>query len=498
MAQQPVGAGSGAKVRSPQLPLQDPPKESLSAPSHQQSSAPTVELPSIESPGTLPLGTTQQYVSPSSTPVSNYSTPEPDSSDRPNESLPDESLPDPSVPDESSSNTEPQFPSRYPQSPNPTIQPHPAMPDPTPEPTVDETQNAEDDQFWQSIFWPGLPLMAAGVLAIVVLRNLDALTGKVPPTIEPTPIEEIENTSDGIPDNGVIPPNDVVPPNDVIPDDDIVPSNNGNAGGDGNQPVEASASALEKAKTSMAAGEYEDALRWLEEVPPNAQTEEYAQLVAEAEQLRNQSGQTNRAMLDEAIVSLNQPRVSTEVNQASDYGRAMVLANRIQRGQPLYEEAQQYIQRWGQNILDLAKSRAISGEYAEAIAAAQLIEIDFPTLYQQAQALIKDWEQYEDTGASHQEMIETVRSTIRGDSASSYNRAIGRLRSIQLGQPKYEEAQQLIDEWSWEILDIANWRATRGNFYPAIDAASLVPEGTAAYQDAKDAIAEWRQELVGG
>jgi hypothetical protein len=263
-------------------------------------------------------------------------------------------------------------------------------------------------------------------------------------------------------------------------------------------PVGEAASALDRAKAAQAAGLYDEALRWLDQVPANAQTAEYATLQAELEQFRNQTGQRNQAILNEAIASLNQERDPAPVIQASDFGRAMALANRIPPGQPYYDEAQAYVQRWGQVILDLAKARAQSGAYGEAIGAASMIEDDLPLLYQQAQTLISEWQQYIDTDTSNQDIIDGAKARIQYGNALSYGRAIREVMTIEPGQPQYDEARQLLDSWSREILAIANTHASEGDLLAAIETAEMIPPEAPVSLETRQAIGEWGEQLAGG
>ncbi|NEQ97045.1 MAG: hypothetical protein F6K30_10020 [Cyanothece sp. SIO2G6] len=331
-----------------------------------------------------------------------------------------------------------------------------------------ENNTSESSTSKSSSFWTGLALLMLGILAVVVVRNLPALRGNTttsrPPAIEGNP------TDPSSPDNAQNPVDTT--------------------------PTGEAESALGQAKAAQAAGLYDEALRWLDQVPANAQTAEYAALRAELEQFRSQSGQRNQAILNEAIASLNQDRQPAPVIQASDFGRAMALANRIKPGQPVYDEAQVYVQRWGQVILDLAKARAQSGAYGEAIAAASLIDANLPLLYPQAQALIKEWQQYLDTDVSNQDIIDGAKARIQYGDVLSYSRAIREVRDIDPGQPQYDEARQLLDTWSREILAIANDKAQEDDLLAAIEAAESIPPEAPVSLEARQAIGDWANQLA--
>ncbi|MGJ3251599.1 MAG: caspase family protein [Elainellaceae cyanobacterium] len=243
---------------------------------------------------------------------------------------------------------------------------------------------------------------------------------------------------------------------------------------------------------------YEDVLTWLDQVPSSEQDENYADLRAEAEELYAQSRQQNQQILNQAIASLGQARQLTPTNQASDFSRAITQARAIEPGQPLYEQAQQHIQRWSGVILDLAKARANAGDYAGAIAAARLIPPEQTEIYEAAQQSIQDWQPVVDQQTANQQAIQDARAMLQPGQASSYSRAISKLRTIQETQPSYDEAQRLIEAWSQDILTLARDRAAWGSLYNAIDTAALVPQGTSAYAPAREDIERWRSQLIGG
>ena len=54
------------------------------------------------------------------------------------------------------------------------------------------------------------------------------------------------------------------------------------------------------------------------------------------------------------------------------------------------------------------------------------------------------------------------------------------------------EAQKSIAEWSDTILNIAQLRGSQGRLSDAVEAAKLVPSGTAAHANAQKAIATWK------
>jgi len=191
---------------------------------------------------------------------------------------------------------------------------------------------------------------------------------------------------------------------------------------------------------------------------------------------------------------LAQAKGRIQPNQASLFSQAIAQAQKIQPGEPLYEEAQQDIQRWSQVILDLAEGRAKQGNFASAIAAAKLVPSTNSSIYNRAQSAIKTWQTQAKQQQQNQAIIQAAKQQLRRNQASSYNRAINTLSKISPGQPGYAQAQQLIDQWSRQIYLIANSRAWRGQLSLAIKTAALVPPDTPSYPAAQQAIARWQKD----
>lgn len=192
----------------------------------------------------------------------------------------------------------------------------------------------------------------------------------------------------------------------------------------------------------------------------------------------------NQKIWDESLLSLQDV-------SASGLNRAIAKATSIPKNDPLYETAQISIARWSGTILDIAQSRALNGNYTEAIAAAQLVPESTKDIHEQAQQFIAEWQPYLSNSLN---ILKQAKTTFQPGQASSYSKAIDQLRKISPGQPGYEEAQKLINDWSETILQIATLRATRNKFDEAILAARLVPADTSSHDKAQRAIADWEKQ----
>ena len=157
---------------------------------------------------------------------------------------------------------------------------------------------------------------------------------------------------------------------------------------------------------------------------------------------------------------------------------------------PFYAQAQADIYRWSETILDIAKGRAQEGDYAGAIAAANLIPQNHPatkTVARQASAAVQDWQQIGKRNL-YRDYLARAQATIQPQQASSYNRAIGILRQIAFGSKEYTVAQNLIYEWNKQIYLIVQQRADKGDFKQAVEAAKLISSRSIYHQLAKDEI----------
>ncbi|MCU0548098.1 MAG: caspase family protein [Leptolyngbya sp. Prado105] len=96
------------------------------------------------------------------------------------------------------------------------------------------------------------------------------------------------------------------------------------------------------------------------------------------------------AAIDSAKI-LNEARSFIKPTLASDANRAIERARAIPPSDPLYAQAQQDIDRWSRNILEIARKRAEQKEFQQAISAAQLVPKDRPQVYAEAQKAIQQW-----------------------------------------------------------------------------------------------------------
>lgn len=194
---------------------------------------------------------------------------------------------------------------------------------------------------------------------------------------------------------------------------------------------------MQSAQVAFEAQQYEDANRQLAQIPAALRSPEHNQLLE----------QTNRELLNQAKTMLIRTREPRTENQVSDLVEAIKVARLIKLEQPLYQEAQQNIDRWSRLIMDMAQGRAERSNDASIM-----------------------------------------------DAANNYSMAISAARLVPTDQKAYQQAQEAIALWSQKILDLANARAANGELDLAIQIGELVPPNTTVYASAQEAIASWRNQ----
>ncbi|MFN5892429.1 MAG: caspase domain-containing protein [Dolichospermum sp.] len=141
---------------------------------------------------------------------------------------------------------------------------------------------------------------------------------------------------------------------------------------------------LEVAQAQAEQRKYENAIATAQLITKKEPLYSQAETVIKKWQIEAKQYVSNKTLLDTATALIIP-------EQASSYNRAIVVAKKIQRGQPGFEIAQTSINQWSENILDLAKIRANQGDFQGAISTAILV----PTgaiAYEDAQDAIQKWQ----------------------------------------------------------------------------------------------------------
>ncbi len=192
-----------------------------------------------------------------------------------------------------------------------------------------------------------------------------------------------------------------------------------------------------------------------------------------------------------------------------DLEAAITQAKEIQANRPLYVESRRLIQRWQKEIQDVAhleKARVAAQEgsipsLTTAIAEVSLIPKDNPR-WAEAEALIDDWT-WEIQNLEDQPYLDRAVELARGGTVSAYQAAIAEIGQIGPNRARYDEAQAKVSTWQREIqkiedrpyLDEAQQYADAGRYVQAISLAQRISPGRALYGEAQDRMGTWRVQL---
>jgi soluble cytochrome b562 len=195
----------------------------------------------------------------------------------------------------------------------------------------------------------------------------------------------------------------------------------------------------------------------------------------------------------------DQPRLdrARQLANQGDLAGAIATANQIAANRSLYGDAQAEVRDWNDRLelsedqprLQRARSLAQQGDIAGAIAVAQQIPSN-RGLYNDAQNEIQAWQ---DQSAGQQRMQQAY-ELARGGSQSSLLAAIQTADQVSIESAARGEADRMIGEWSYDLLQMAENRAFE-NPLGAIAIAEAIPPNTPAYNAAQERIQTWRLQL---
>jgi soluble cytochrome b562 len=195
--------------------------------------------------------------------------------------------------------------------------------------------------------------------------------------------------------------------------------------------------------------------------------------------------------------SQDQPQLdqARQLANAGDLEGAIAVADQIGAGRVLYDDAQLEIQTWSNRLeqlqdqpyLEQARQLARQGNFGEAIAVAERIDSG-RGLYDQAQSEIETWRgQFQG-----QDQLQEAYSAARMGTPAMLVAAIEIAGQVPDNSPARSEADRMIDQWSYQILQLAQSQASF-NLAEAIGIAERIPANTRAYAAAQQNIQNWRQ-----
>jgi soluble cytochrome b562 len=175
---------------------------------------------------------------------------------------------------------------------------------------------------------------------------------------------------------------------------------------------------------------------------------------------------------------------------------AIETARQIDSNRALYSTAQKKINTWTQQIqriqdqpyLDQARALADSGNLPDAIAIARQIQPG-RALYDQAQTDIRSWQ----SQVQGQQNLREAYRLANGGSPDALASAISAAQKVPTSSAARSEAESVIDQWSWQILETAKSQAGV-DLLGAIATAQKVPPRTEAYAEAQLQISSWKKQ----
>lgn len=201
----------------------------------------------------------------------------------------------------------------------------------------------------------------------------------------------------------------------------------------------------------------------------------------------------------------------TWAGSASGYESAIVRLQSLSSDRPLYTKAQELKRLWRWELegfaqLNWAKEVARAGSVESlraAITEAEAVAPDNP-LWEETQAQIEQWR--EDIAfIEDRPVIDRAKLTALGGDRASLEVAIAEAQSIPPSSALYDEAQDLVADWRWQVQQIDNRPvlaqaqelADTGQLSQAIAVASRIPPDQALYDEAQNAIADWETRQQG-
>ncbi|ERN42879.1 hypothetical protein KR51_00004070 [Rubidibacter lacunae KORDI 51-2] len=184
---------------------------------------------------------------------------------------------------------------------------------------------------------------------------------------------------------------------------------------------------------------------------------------------------------------LQKARAAFERGNFDDLKTALALAEEVESGSFGYEAAQVLIARIGDNMLALARQEMDAGNWAVVreitIAVPNSLDLD---------------EQVRDLLDLTRAGTQAATGTIAGIEV-----AISRAQLLGEDRPLYYKAQQLIDRWELEIVDVRHLNRARKLAEPgtladlqgAIAEADKIPSRNPRYREARAAIGDWTRDI---
>ncbi len=256
--------------------------------------------------------------------------------------------------------------------------------------------------------------------------------------------------------------------------------------------------------------------RWQQDIATVAALEEARKIartgsVQDLKQAVNQLGTVSRSSFRQDEVQTQMVKWTREIEEIEDapllenadqlasFGdvdslkQAINQASQITQGRTLYAEAQSRIAEWQdrsqrleyQPILDQAQQLAAEGQLSEAIAMAEKIKPSV-VIYDEARVDIQQWQ----SQLNHIRNLKDAEAFASAGTVNGFSTAISLASRISSSNSWRWQADQLINEWSQQLLAIANEQSA-SDVPKAISTLRKIPTGTSVYETAQAQIQAW-------
>jgi hypothetical protein len=191
-----------------------------------------------------------------------------------------------------------------------------------------------------------------------------------------------------------------------------------------------------------------------------------------------------RQLLQEAQLIASQGNIDSLI-------KAIKLVNDIPSNTSIKGQSLASLNNWAAQVLRFAESQANSS-VNQAIVIAKNVPPSSIT-YSEARQKIKTWENWQRESRGRSMLKEAAELATMG-TPDALVRAISIARQVPSGTEVRKESISVINNWSNQILRIAEIQAN-SSLAEAIAIAKKVPSGTVAYESARNQISAWQQIL---
>jgi len=207
---------------------------------------------------------------------------------------------------------------------------------------------------------------------------------------------------------------------------------------------------------------------------------------------------TKQVQISEDSPVLSKARELANSRNIGDIERAIQQASQISSDRALYSEARQNIREWqamvqtqeDQPILDQAIALGNAQNYTAAISTAQQIAKG-RALSSEASKYIGRWQ----SEINAQSNLRRAQDLAANRTLASLTQAIQAIRQVPRSTDAGSQREQSINNWSYQILSLAQEQASVANYNQAIRVARQIPSDSSAYNTAQDLVREWQGRI---